>query len=107
MQYIYFQSPANQVSRDEYEDNIGTIVLKLYFRKESLITFFGKQEHAFVEQESKLSSAEPEALRCDGGAASSISSSFLNRTDITERAVPIRTAQGGTVMTRTHVYLKT
>ena len=42
-------------------------------------------------------------------ATASLSSSFLNCTDITEcrRAVPIHTAQGGTVMTTTHVCLKT
>ena len=40
-------------------------------------------------------------------ATSSWSSSFLNCTDITERAVPIHTARGGTVMTTTHVCLKT
>ena len=32
---------------------------------------------------------------------------FLNCTDIPESAVPIHAAQGGTVMTTTHVYLKT
>ncbi len=36
-----------------------------------------------------------------------MSSSFLNCTDITERAVPIHTAEGSTVMTTTHVCLKT
>ena len=36
-----------------------------------------------------------------------MSYSFLNCTDITERAVPIHTAQGGTVMTTPHVCLKT
>ncbi len=57
--------------------------------------------------ESELDSAEPEALYCDGGATSSLSSSFLNGTEITERAVPIQTAEGGTVMMTTHVCLKT
>ena len=40
-------------------------------------------------------------------ATSSLSSSFLNCTNITERAVPIHTAQGGTVMATKHVCLKT
>ncbi len=48
-------------------------------------------------------SAAPEALCCDNGATSSLSSSFLNCTEITERAVAIQTAQGGTVMMTTHV----
>ena len=44
MPYIDFQSPANQVSKDEYQDNNGSE--KLYFRKESLITFLeGRNAH--------------------------------------------------------------
>ena len=71
------------------------------------------EECAFVGQESKPNSAEPDALCCDGGATvlsnliMVILSSILNCTDITERAVPIHTARGSTVMTTTHVCLKT
>ena len=36
-----------------------------------------------------------------------MSSSFLNCSEVTERVVPIQTAQGGTVMLTTHVCLKT
>ena len=68
---------------------------------------FDKKECAFVGRESELNQAEPEALCCDGGATSSLSSSFLNCAEVTERIVPIQTAQGGTVMLTTHVCLKT
>ena len=84
-----------------------TVVKKIILSKRIADYIFGREECAFVGQESELSSAEPEALCCDGGATSSLSSSFLNCTDITERAVPISTAQDGTVMTTTHVCLKT
>ena len=105
MPYIDFQSPANQESEDESEYNNGSEKIILSERIADYI--FGREECAFVGQESELSSAEAEALCCDGGETSSLSSSFLNCTDITERAVPIHTAQGGTVMTTTHVCLKT
>jgi hypothetical protein len=49
---------------------------------------------------------EPEALCCDGGATSSLSSSFNDCAEIKERVVPIQTAQGGTVMLTTHVCRK-
>jgi hypothetical protein len=68
---------------------------------------FYEKEYAFVGRESELNSAEPEALCYDGGATSSLSSSFWNCTDIKERVVPIQTAQGGTVMMTSHVCLKT
>ena len=68
---------------------------------------FYEKEYAFVGRESELNSAEPEALCCDGGATSSLSSSFWNCTGIKERVVPIQTAQGGTVMHTLHVCLKT
>ena len=70
-------------------------------------TIFGEQECAFVGRESDSDSTEPEALCCDGGATSSLSSSFNNCAEISERVVPIQTAQGGTVMLTTHVCLKT
>ena len=83
------------------------IVVKNILPKTIADYIFGKEECAFVGQESELNSAEPEALCCDGGATASLSSLFLNCTDITERAVLIHTAEGGTVVTTTHVYLKT
>jgi hypothetical protein len=58
-------------------------------------------------QESDNDSAEPEVLCCENGATTSLSSSFLNCTEITERAVAINTAQDGTVMMTMHVCLKT
>ncbi len=105
MQYDSFQSPANQVSEDEYEDNNGSE--KIVLSKRIADYIFGREECAFVGQESELNSAETEALCYDGGATTSWSSSFLNCTDTTERAVPIHTAEGGTVMMTTHVGLKT
>ncbi len=86
MPYIDFQSPANQVSKDEYQDNNGSE--KITFSKRIADYIFGREECAFVGQESKLDQAEPEALCCNGGATSSLSSSFLNCTQITERAPP-------------------
>ena len=68
---------------------------------------FDLKESAYVGRESELNSAEPEALCCDGGATSSLSSSFLNCSEVTERVVPNQTAQGCTVMLTTHVCLKT
>ena len=107
MQYIDFQSPANQISKDKYEDSKGRE--KIILMKRITDYSFGREECAFLGQESELNSAEPEALCCDGGSTS-LSSSSLNCTDITlitERAVPIHTPQGGTAMIPTHVCLKT
>ena len=67
---------------------------------------FGVEESVFVGRESN-DSTETEALCCDDGAISSLSSLFMNYSEITERVVPIQTAQGGTVMHSTHVCLKT
>ncbi len=66
MPYDNFQSPANQVSEDEYEDNNGSVKIMLSKRIADYI--FGREECAFVGQESELNSAEPGALCCDGGA---------------------------------------
>ena len=53
MPYIDFQSPANQVSKDEYQDNNGSE--KLYFRKESLITFLeGRNAHLSDKNQSLI-----------------------------------------------------
>ena len=70
MQYIDFQSPANQGSKDEYEDNNGSE--KIILSKRIADYIFGREECAFVGQESELDQAEPEALCCDGGATSSL-----------------------------------
>ena len=70
-------------------------------------TIFDENEFAFVGQEGEPDSTESEKLCCDGGATSSLSSSFINCSDIKERVVPIQTAQGGTVMHTTHICLKT
>ena len=66
MQYDSFQSPANKVSEDEYEDNNGS--KKIILSKRIADYIFGREECAFVGQESDLNSAEPEALCCDGGS---------------------------------------
>ena len=69
MQYADFQSPANQVSKDEYENNISGE--KIIILKRFADYIFGREECAFVGQESDINSAEPEALCCDDGATSS------------------------------------
>ncbi len=65
------------------------------------------KECAYVGRESEVESAEPEALCCDGGATSSLSSSLMNGSDVQERVVAIQTAQGCTVLLTSHVCLKT
>jgi hypothetical protein len=65
----------------ENEDGTEIIIISRKIADE----FFEWKECAFVRQESELDSAEPEALCCDGGAPSSLPSSFLNCTEITER----------------------
>ncbi len=65
------------------------------------------KESAYVGTESELNLAEPEALCCDGGATSSLSSSLPNCSKVTEHVALIQTAQCGTVMLTTHVCLKT
>ena len=89
---------------DDHEENCMEIIT---ISKRIADVIFGWKERAFVGQESEHDSAEPEALCCDNGATISLSSSFLNCTGITERAVAIDTAQDGTVMMTTHVCLKT
>ncbi len=59
------------------------------------------KESAYVRRGSEIDSAEPEALCCDGGATSPFSSSLMNCSEVTERVVPIHTAQAGTVMLTT------
>jgi hypothetical protein len=65
------------------------------------VIFYWK-ECAFVGQETELGlirqNQKRYGVRCDGGATSSLSSAFLNCPGITELAVPIQAAQGGTVM---------
>ncbi len=61
------------------------------------------KECAYIGRESEIDSAEPEALCCDGGATSSLSSSLMNCSDVRERVVPIQTAQGGSVMLTTRL----
>ncbi len=61
---------------------------------------------AFVGEE-LISTGEFTPVICDGGAASTLSSSFENRTDCQPKTVEIKTAEGGAVMTTTHVCMKT
>ena len=49
--YIDFQSPANQVSKDESEDNCSE---KIVFSKRIADYIFGREECAFIGQESEL-----------------------------------------------------
>ncbi len=48
------------------------------------------KECAYVGRESEIDSAEPEAICCDGGATSSLSSSLMNCSDVQERVVAIQ-----------------
>ncbi len=53
------------------------------------------------------STDEIKPVICDGGATSTLSSSFENCTDCQPKTVEIKTAEGGVVMTTTHVCMKT
>jgi hypothetical protein len=85
----------------------GTEIIIISEKAADVICDQSAGECAYVGRESEIDSAEPEALCCDGGATSSLSSSLMNCSEVTERVVPIQTAQGGTVMLTTHVYFKT
>ena len=85
----------------------GTEIIIISEKAADVICDQSAGECAYVGRESEIDSAEPEALCCDGGATSSLSSSLMNCSDVRERVVPIQTAQGGTVMLTTHVCLKT
>ncbi len=63
-------------------------------------------EFAFVGEE-LISTGEFTPVICDGGATSTLSSSFENCTDCKPKIVQIKTAEGGAVMTTTHVWMKT
>ncbi len=52
MLYIDFQSPANQVSKDEYEDNNSSE--KIILSKRIADSIFGREECTFVGHESEL-----------------------------------------------------
>ncbi len=95
----------DDVRKLSIEKNIST--LNQIEKNQKNVPHLQQQEGAFVGPESEHNLAEPEALCCDNGATTSWSSSFLNCTEITERAVAIDTAQDGTVMMTTHVCLKT
>ena len=103
--YHYYQKFHDQELEAISNGTNGTKIITI--PEHVAATIFGEQECAFVGRESDSESTETEALCCDGGATSSLSSSFINCTDVTERVVPIQTAQGGTVMQTTHVCLKT
>jgi hypothetical protein len=85
----------------------GTEIIIISEKAADVICDQSAGECAYVGRESEIDSAEPEALCCDGGATSSLSSSLLNCSDVQERVVSIQTAQGGTVMLTSHVCLKT
>jgi hypothetical protein len=85
----------------------GTEIIIISEKAADVICDQSAGECAYVGRESEIDSAEPEALCCDGGATSSLSSSLMNCSDVQERVVSIQTAQGGTVMLTSHVCLKT
>ena len=66
----------------------------------------GKAEFAYLREEF-TSTEEIKPVICDGGATSTLSSSFENCTDCQPKTVEIKTAEGGAVMTTTHVCMKT
>jgi hypothetical protein len=85
----------------------GTEIIIISEKAADVICDQSAGECAYVGQESEIDSAEPEALCCDDGATSSLSSSLMNCSDVQERVVSIQTAQAGTVMLTSHVCLKT
>jgi hypothetical protein len=103
--YLKERTSEDIISEHICRGKIGTKIITIPERIANVI--FDQKECAFVGAESIFESAEPEALCCDGGATTSLSSSFINCAEITERVVPINTAQGGTVMYTTHVCVKT
>jgi hypothetical protein len=62
----------------------------------------GEAEFAFLGEEF-TSTEEIKPVICDGGATSTVSSSFENRTDCQPKTVEIKTAERGVVITPTHV----
>ncbi len=66
----------------------------------------GEAEFAFLGEEF-TSAEEIKPVICDGGETSTLSSSFENCTDCQPKIVEIKTAEGGVVMTTTHVCMKT
>ena len=80
--------------------------MEISYKVADVIFYQSVKECANVGRESDIDSAESEALCCNGGAISSLSSSLMNCSEVTEHVVPIQTAQGGTVMLTTHVCLK-
>ncbi len=71
----------------------------------------GEAEFSFLGEEF-TSTEEIKPVICDGGATFTLSSSFENCTDcqpktVEIKTVEIKTAEGGVVMTTTHVCLKT
>jgi hypothetical protein len=63
-------------------------------------------EFAFVGEE-LISTGVFTPVICDGGATATLSTSFENCTDCQPKTVEIKTAEGGAVMTTTHVCMKT
>ncbi len=62
----------------------------------------GEAEFAFFGEEF-TSTEQIKPVICDGGATSTLSSSFENCTDYQPKTVEIKTAEGGAVMTTTRV----
>jgi hypothetical protein len=66
----------------------------------------GEAEFAFLGEEF-TSTEEIKPVICDGGATSTLSSSFENCTDCQSKTAEIKTAEGGVVMTTTNVCVTT
>ncbi len=66
----------------------------------------GEAEFAFLGEEFTYTEKIKPVI-CDGGGTSTLSSSFENFTDCRPKTVEIKTAEGGVVMTTTHVCMET
>ena len=82
----------NQISKAECKEINCFELIMIMISKKKAAVIFEVEECAFVRQESELVVAEPEALCCDSRATSSLLSSSLNCTEITEHAILNQTA---------------
>ena len=70
------------ISKSKLKGTFGDEIIEI--TKTLFDAIFEGGESVFVGRESETDTEEPEALICDGGATSSLSSSLLNCTDVTQ-----------------------
>jgi hypothetical protein len=87
--------PCEEIVNDEDED--------IVISEKAALAINWEVEFAFVGEKSFISTGEITPVICDGGATSTLSPSFENCTDCQPKTVEIKTAEGGIVMTTTHV----